>query len=304
MLTEELIKNAEKGDMDTLVKLDANGFLIGADETARDFSQRLHTLLEKLTNLKKQVSEKEVYEIEGMKFKSKGLIPKRDFEAAMKTNLDLYDFAIDWVPGFYQNPSMGWLFGGCCYTSEPDFFSFFQVRETFKTKNRWLFYNRDELVAHELCHVARSGIDAKKFEEFFAYKTSPKTFRRSFGSALYSSSDTYTILLASLTLPVMQYLRLKGTVTLPFWPFITLFLLLIANFIRRYFSLNNNFKKACRNLTPIFGEKVQSVLFRCSDSEIVQFAALSGQPLKEKIDQLSTQNLRWRVISERFKHNG
>lgn len=300
MLTEELIEKAKSGDMETLVTLDANGFLIAPNENPQSFAKRLRTLLEKLTDLKKQVSEKEFYEIEGMKFKSDGLIPKHDFLNSMEKNQELYDFSIDWVPGFYQNPSMGWLFGGCCYTSEPDFFSFFQVRETFKLKNKWMFYNRDELVAHELCHVARSGIDAKKFEEFFAYKTSPKKFRRGFGSALYSTIDTYMILIASISLPVIQYLRLNQLIDVPFWPFLTFLSLLIGNFVRRYFSLKNNFEKAKKKLEPFFGCKGQSVLFRCSDNEIFEIAKLSKEKLSEKVSELTKNDLRWQIINQRF----
>ncbi len=162
-----------------------------------------------------------------------------------------------------------------------------------------MFYNRDELMAHELCHVARSGMNSKYFEEFFAYTTSPKKFRKVCGSVLYSSLDTYLLLIAAIAMPVAQYLKLSGLVNLPLWPFTGFFALLLLNLVRRYFSLKKTYASAEKNLKPLFEDKTPAVLFRCSDEEIKAFAK-SSESLTDKVAGLIKNDLRWQVINARF----
>lgn len=40
-------------------------------------------------------------------------------------------------------------------SGDPEFFTLFIIRRTLKDQERWLIYRRNELISHELCHVAR-----------------------------------------------------------------------------------------------------------------------------------------------------
>ena len=304
MITNETIDLAKNSDIETLIALDEIGLIISPTESSEEFAARLTTLKEKLDDYKNQVQTNPVYEIEGMKFKSANVIPKSDFQPCLKQTESLFRFSMDWVPGFYQNSQPAFLFGGCCYTSDPDFYSFFQVRESFKTKPTWFFYNRDELMAHEMCHVARGGIGAKKYEEFFAYKTSAKKVRKSMGSVLYSQIDTYLILAFSLIMPAVQIYNLNYRIDNPIsmQPFIGLFLLLISFYIMRGLGLNSSYKSALENLEPIFGENSQAVLFRCDDKEIHRFANSTKETVAEILENVSNET-RWQVIYKRFAKN-
>jgi len=304
MITTETIKLAKNEDLDTLVALDKIGLIISPTESCEAFATRLETLKEKLDDFNNQVQTKPTYEIEGMKFKSANVIPKKDFQPCLKQTESLFQFSMDWVPGFYQNSQPAFLFGGCCYTSDPDFYSFFQVRESFKTKPTWFFYNRDELMAHEMCHVARGGIGAKKYEEFFAYKTSAKKIRKSIGSVLYSQIDTYMILALSLIMPAVQIYNINYRITNPIsmQPFIGAFLLLISFYIMRGLGLNSSYKSALENIEPVFGENSQAVLFRCDDKEINYFANSTKETVAEFLKNHANET-RWKVIYKRFAKN-
>jgi hypothetical protein len=63
------------------------------------------------------------------------------------------------------------------------------------------FYQRSELVVHEVSHAARSSFDEPKFEEFFAYRTSSRRWRRFLGPFFQAPWEVYPFLLASLLYP-------------------------------------------------------------------------------------------------------
>jgi hypothetical protein len=304
MITQETIDLAKAEDIKTLVALDEMGLIIAPNESSEAFAERLETLKNRLDDHKEQVQSKPFYEIEGMKFKSENVIPKNDFQPCLQLTEKLFRFSMNWVPGFYQNSQPSFLFGGCCYTSEPDFYSFFQVRQSFKTKPTWFFYHRDELMSHEMCHVARGGIVAKKYEEFFAYKTSKKKIRKAIGSILYSQIDTYLILALSLCMPAVQFYNINYSATNPIslLPFIGAFIALLCFYIIRGIRLNKNYKSALKNLEPIFGENSQAVLFRCNDQEIDQFAKTTPEEISTTLKKYSKET-RWQIIIKRFALN-
>jgi len=130
-----------------------------------------------------------VYEVEGLSFPAAQRIPREMVTNVAAITQEHYGFAIDWVPGFFADQSFGWLFGGCAYYFEPDFFALFIVRRSFEHHNRWLIYNRDELLSHELCHVARGGLKADFFEEEFAYGVSGSWFRQAVGGLFRTGSE-------------------------------------------------------------------------------------------------------------------
>jgi hypothetical protein len=180
--------------------------------------------------------------------------------------------------------------------------SLFLIRGSFAKKRQWLFYKRDELLAHELCHIARTPVKDIVYEEFFAYKLSPSAFRRYLGNCFRSASDALFFIIPFFMLLGSQAVQLFFYPPLPVYPFwiITVIypaFLLIRNQIARkfYFKAELNLKKAGL-------PTAQYILFRCSKAEIQTIAAFSKDilGLKEWLAKQANIYLHWQIIYERF----
>ena len=304
MIDDKILAAAEEGDIDALAQLDQMGLIAGANDDLETFAKRLHTLRKNISEFNQELEDKSKFTVDGMSFDKDTLIPRKVFKEARKHTEELYEFSIDWVPGFFKNA--GILFGGCCFSSEPDFFSFFLVRKAFRDQSRWLWYDRDELLAHELCHVARSGMGSTVYEEFFAYQTSPKKFRKVAGSTLYSAVDTYLIM-GTVFMPLLvQIYNVFNYTTpeaaIPIWPFWVILAGLIGRLCLRYKKIKHTAACALKNLKLVFGKKHHlAIIFRSTDEEIVDLSKLDD---KEKLSQWlknKEENLiRWKVILKRF----
>ena len=192
--SEENLQQAASGNIDMLAAYDANGFLLGADESAEDFAKRIRLFQTNRQKLEDALRKDGKYDAEGIIVTPDDRIPNTLFAKIAEHTKRLYRFQIDWVPGFFIDPSFSLLFGGCAFCSYPDFFTMFIIRRTFKTQEKWLIYNRDELLAHELCHVARIALLSEEFEETFAYQTSASSFRKLIGGIFRKQTDSFLFL--------------------------------------------------------------------------------------------------------------
>jgi hypothetical protein len=80
--------------------------------------------------------------------------------------------------------------------------SYIQLRPELE-KGHYLFYTRDEILAHEAVHVARAKLKEPRFEEILAYQTSQNRFRKYWGPLLRSSPESL-IFLASILLGIIH----------------------------------------------------------------------------------------------------
>lgn len=301
MITDEQIDLAAQENVQCLADLDARGFLVGAEEDGPAYTARIGALRGRFEEMEKSLSETGLYEIEGLKFPADRRIPPELITNVSAVTREAYGFAIDWVPGFFADQSFGWLFGGCAYYFNPEFFAVFIIRKCFAKRNRWLIYNRDELLAHELCHVARSGLHANFFEEEFAYGLSNSGFRKTVGGLFRTGNEAFFILGAALLLLLVQIVRLFLWPALPMWPFWLLFAAILAYLVSRLYQLRKLIKTARRNLRPIAGENTGKVLFRCTDSDVLDIAGLADKDaLRRWLQERRADNLRWKVIHHRF----
>ncbi|MFA6294165.1 MAG: hypothetical protein WC637_20410, partial [Victivallales bacterium] len=181
--------------------------------------------------------------------------------------------------------------------------SVFIIRANFAGKKRWLFYRRDELLAHELCHVARMPVKDRTFEELFAYRLSPSRLRRYMGNCFRHDYDAVLFIVPIFVLLAAQVSRLFFNLerVFPIWPFwimaaaYPLFLL-----VRNHFN-RNIFFKAKRNLEKAGALKPLPVLFRCSKEELSEISELKNPDgLMKWLDDKSESELRWKVIKFRF----
>ena len=298
LLDDAAIARVADGDLGTLAQLDARGFLIGPEEALADYAKRLKEIRDNVIELNEELKKgpKQFFEFSLV---AKDRIPMGIFRGdAESATRGLYDFSIDWVPGFYTNTSMGILYAGCALYAYEDFFAVFILRKSFQKKSRWLIYSRTELMAHELCHIARIGFRSQVYEEYFAYQTASSGFRRFIGGVLRSTKDTWIMLGSVITMVIAQViLTLQGNPT----PLVIIFPLLASVYLLgRYFKALGQIRRAQKSLTTAYGaDAALPLLFRASDTDI---AALSEQDdPREWIAERAKDSIRWQINQRRVQ---
>ena len=300
---EEIASLKETPNPAILADLDAQGLLLAPGESAQEYADRLLEEEERIEQLRtKLAEEKELEPYTGLTIRSGMEIPDEILEEAAETTRAAYGFAVKWVPGFFPTHGLGILWGGCSISSYEDLPTLFIIRKSFKNKKKFFIYGREELTAHELCHVARSPIQDREYEEHFAYAISHSPLRRYSGNCFKSEKDAILFILPVFLLLVIQIGRVTCWPMIPAWPFWILafvwpVFLTVCNIFarRRYFRAEN----ALRSLGV---EMPQAVLFRCTADEINTFASLADTPeqLKKYFQEKQECDLRWKVITKRF----
>ena len=309
--TEQELKKIESGDLKTIAQFDQRGFVPGPVESPKEFADRLRTFEKNLKEMEQELKDKNVLTIEDLKFPAEEKIPQTSFNPAGKITEDLYDFRINWVPGFYVTPAFGMLFGGCAYSFAPEFFSLFIIRNSFKKKKKWLFYERDELMSHELCHVARFAMGSHKYEEQFAYQTSTSKFRKNFGCMMRSAWETYVlmILLFSMLVTQISLITLKGQwmatrtfLTNPVHWFYAAIFGFVAFLVLRQKRQNKDFAHSLSLLSNIT-DKPKALAFRMTDPELDKLAtykSLSKDDFANIIKESNSPDYRFEMLQKRF----
>lgn len=308
---EHELKKAAEGDLKTLTDFDKRGLIIGSEETPETYVERLKIFQKNLTQLEADLKDKEEFVVEDIKFPSKEKIPSNIFTPAGKITSELYDFKIDWVPGFYITPEFGMLFGGCAYSFDPDFFSLFIIRNSFKKKDKWLIYSRDELMSHELCHVARFALKAHTYEEMFAYQTSTSGFRRKFGSMMRAAWETYVLMTILFTMLASQiylisfkaeWMAEQTILTNPINWFYGVLFLFVSFLVMRQKTQNKNVSATLTRLKAITN-KPRALAFRLSDNELDELLSLkviTKDSFLEVLKNNKCSDIRLKILSERF----
>jgi hypothetical protein len=302
-IPENLISLAEQGDLAALAELDAKGIFCADNENAASFAARVRLLNQKNQELDEALAADGSAAIEDVTIHQQDRIPENLFLEPLELTEKLYRFQADWVAGFFVDPAYGLLFGGCAYYFYPDFFALFIIRRSFRDKARWLFYQRKELLAHELCHVARVSFRAHVYEEIFAYKTATTAFRRFFGGIFRSPKDSFLFIGASCLLLVNQLCRAFLFPQLPSWPMWCLLVGILCWLVLRLLRDMKILRKARKHLAFIFPEQnVIPVLFRCNDAEIQQLAILDNpQDAQTWLENRKSTSLRWKITCTRFE---
>ena len=201
--------------------LDAAGFMPLPGESEADFIERSEGILACHRDFD------EMLEVQGkltvfdfVEVKKEEKIPPEIMEQAGEVTWNLYRFKVAHVPGFFLSRAVGLLWGGCLIGDPDERFSLFLVRNSFRNKERWLFYRRTELFAHELCHSMRMELHESTLEEYFAYQTSPSWLRRYLGNCFIRDRDAVLFVIPALLLfaatVVRDFLYHQLWVT-PFW---------------------------------------------------------------------------------------
>ena len=156
------------------------------------------------------------------------------------------------------------------------------MKAVFKTKKKWIIYTADELIRHELCHVARAAMHSTRFEETFAYSTSDSWLRRKIGGALNTPFDNQLVIISLLMwmcasflsnfLPTIQ--AWINVLHLPFPLVVTLGLV-------RNVNIRKEIKFSSEKLKHHFQKDHEKVLFRLSDSEIKALSKMKDHEITD-----------------------
>lgn len=286
-----------------LAELDSNGLIPAPRESFENFKNRIANISEEIENFEKELAEKKEIHFMGLvRLKSnEGINSEIMEEAAGKTDC-VYGFSIKWVPGFFLSKGLGILWGGCAISFHDSSFTIFLIRANFAKRKRWLFYKRDELLSHELCHIARMPLRDRSYEEMFAYHISPSRFRRYLGNCFQTQYDAVFFLLPIFLLFSAQIAVTLDLLNLPmflFWILAAVYplFLLVRNQLNR-----NILFKAEKTLISIGISKPLAILFRCNSKEISEIASLKNNPdtFHKWSEEKSGTDLRWKIIRYRF----
>ena len=221
LLTAGKIAAAGNCDWPTLLEFDRQGLFPAPGESAEEFAARLTRLAEAADDLSHKLQTHKIYEIvPGIKLENALQIPQSLRSEALNLTCSLYGVKPQWVPGFFADESFGALWGGCALSDGDSGLVLFIIRKLFTRKRRWLFYDRRELMAHEMTHASHQSLNEWQLEEYFAYRTARSPLRRFFGGCFICKYDAAGFLGPILLLPLVQLLNLFGIVSLPmifFW---------------------------------------------------------------------------------------
>jgi hypothetical protein len=300
MISEDLINRAQQGELAALLELDASGLLLGAEETPTQYAERLRALKHNLERLEGELRQQRTYVVEGIAVRAGWRIPAELFAEAHDDTERLYGFRLHWVPGFFIDPRFSLLFGGCAFYFYPDFFALFIIRRAFATRSRWLIYSRRELLAHELCHVARVALGSRRYEEVFAYQTSTSAFRRLAGSIFRGQAEALWLMGSTLGLVVAQALRTFVLPWWPVWPFWGLVAGVVLWLTAHLALLRRTWSAALEHAHWAVPGQGLRLLFRCTDAEADELAGLaSPEAARDWLERRCQADLRWRVIRAR-----
>ncbi len=217
-------------------------------------------------------------------------LPDEDWKEARARTRELFDFSVDWVPAFYSNADLPFWQGAAVWIS--GYLPVIQLKKGFRTGSYLRWYAREEVLAHEAAHAARSAFHEPRFEEILAYATSKSSWRRWLGPLFRHSWESYLcvfLLLLSLSIQT-ALLFYESNPLLEFLLYLPwLFMLgLLARLSYHHLLL----QRCLRQIAPLLKNPSQAlaVIFRLTDEEIVDFG-------KRKSDG----SLRSRVLGFYFK---
>ncbi|GHS91064.1 hypothetical protein FACS1894107_03670 [Planctomycetales bacterium] len=285
--------------LDAAARLDAAGWLVGADETGAAYFSRVRQAQAAYQQQLAAVARKEkiVWADDGVEGLPENFIAP---EILATASGGLYAFRLTEALGFYCPRALGLLWGGCAFYDEERRTRFFLLRAAFRHRKKFLrLYSREELLAHETCHLARQPLADDRFEEFFAYQTSFSPLRRYLGSCFTRPADALWILLPSLAILAAAIAQLF--IVLPSEPFFLALFLGAGYLLARVRRVRQTIMRAKKNLWLAGVGQPLAVLFRCVAPEILALAKMrsTGATRAYLADRVA-KNFRWQVINRRF----
>lgn len=160
---------------DELLLLNHSGFIPGPTESEEEFTQRIQSVKQAFLKL------------------GDGAIPPSHWDWVRIQLQELFGFAPDSLPAFYSNRSLAPWQGAAAWVERGKIIAI-QLRSSFKKGSFLGLYNRDEILGHEAVHAARSAFPRDRWDEYFAYMTSEKPWRRVLGPIIQEPWEVWPFL--------------------------------------------------------------------------------------------------------------
>jgi hypothetical protein len=232
-----------------LLNLNRRGFIPGPDESEE--------------SLRKRANEK------------RETLPREHLEWTREQLNELFDFSPDSLDIVYSNKQLAPWHGAACWVEEGR--AKLQLREGFRKGTYLGLYSRDEVLAHEAVHAARLLFNEPENEEFFAYASSPKAWRRALGPIVKRPWEVWVwavLLMFGMIWEIGFFLAACWT--------LAGFVRLIRQHLIRKAAASHLMKR----LKSV--KKTRAVLFRMTDEEIRKLSRGNS------VD--GDASLRWRLI--------
>lgn len=292
---------ATEGDIKLLAQWDSLGLMSGDGESFAEYKARVERHIVWQKKLMQDLKKAGKVEIAPKLYAQKdGEIPAKIFRQAHDLTQDLYGFTLDWAAGFFLTEPLGMLWGGSSWSCDESGEAVFIIRKEFRKREKWYIYERTELLAHELCHLAHAPVGGNGLEEFFAYQTSTHKLRRYMGNCFVNNWDSLFFLLPSMLLLTVQLVNLFANLNIPISPFWGLQILGVGWLLGRNQLWRNRYFKA-ESFLQRLNFPAKKILFRCSEEEICQIAKFkSEQQWSKFIEEKCAESFRFQVIKHRF----
>lgn len=215
------------------------------------------------------------------KFNEGAWIPESHWNWTREYLSQLFDVKPLYICAFYSNRKLAPWQGGASWIEGRALHSV-QLR-----KSSWLArLSREEILAHEAVHAVRCGFQEDGYEEFFAYMTSEKQWKRVLGPILQRPWEAWPFLLLIAGGIVWPVCYLGAAI----WSGIG-----FCRLIRRHNRLR---KAAAWILKKIKDPRLaRAVLLRLSDEEIEAFSRSKDVEAYAKRQTC----LRWKIIQNYLK---
>ncbi|MCE5318775.1 MAG: hypothetical protein LLG04_15610 [Parachlamydia sp.] len=282
-----------------LIELNRQGLIPGPDETEEAFLKRTQYCL----SLKTEIAEKLQLPFSDQEASSEEFV-----QPALAVTRKSYDIAPGWIPLFFSNHKLFPWHGGCVWifqqSEESPTAAFLQLRRAFLNSETYLgLYSRNELIAHELCHVGRMCFEEPRFEEILAYRTSPSRLRGWLGAIAQSSCESMAFFLLLCLILAVDLYALAFDV--PLESLAWLKLLPIGMFgagLLRLIMRNQQFDQCLANLQKLLkdSQKASAVIYRLTDREIISFSHMAPDCFQDAIEERKGSSLRWRCIDKAY----
>lgn len=194
----------------------------------------------------------------------------------------VYGINPSWIPLVYSNHKLAPWHGGCAWIFQMDdqapLGAFMQLRKPFRFKSSYLSYSRNELLAHEVCHIARMAFEEPVFEEHLAYRTGAISWRKWLGPIIRNSVESMFFFL-SLALIAGAYLfaLFVDMHVLPYIPYLYLLSFLLIGFgLWRLRREHHTYEQTLHTLRSLTNQPEQMMLW-LTDQEIQEFGKKTAQ---------------------------
>ena len=247
-----------------LLDLNRQGFIPGPSESEEGFAERV---------------------LETRKIFEKGeRLPLAHWDWVKVSLRKIFDFEPHYLPAFYSNRSLR-IWQGAATWIEGKMIVSIQLREALKRGSYLGLYKREEILAHEAVHAARSAFDESRNEEFFAYMTSEKKWHRTFGPMIQRPWEIWPF-----------FCLIVGASFFPslYWGAAVWLSIGFYRLIRQHRRINLAARRLSERIeiSQNHYDRVRAILFRLTDHEIDLFS--SGENVQIYAEKQNC--LRWRLI--------